>query len=323
MAFDGIEQSTLRKEYINYMLGMGKAKNTANTTAAQVFAIWNRRGEGFFWQTMKADDAELRVIIQDFVQTYYPKQTRYLSGYLTSVRYFRQFLDAQHTSEPRRGKQNGKQKPSALQKAITPVHRSSSPVLTLTGEMLEETHQKVLSDPSYGADYALLDSVLKRFPNNTDPEIVALKIALIDVTNSTHIGTHRQKVGIRELADIIVGIKDFDVRLRQGDPDLVPLIARTNGNVNFFSFASKYCTFHSVNAYGNDDYVILDRVVKHALPKYVSGLHEATIDKWVKTFDYAAYKGCIDALLDENGIFIPFRRRKLDHYLWYTYRKTT
>ena len=280
MAFDGIEQSTLRKEYINYMLGMGKAKNTANTTAAQVFAIWNRRGEGFFWQTMKADDAELRVIIQDFVQTYYPKQTRYLSGYLTSVRYFRQFLDAQHTSEPRRGKQNDKQKSSALQKAITPVHRSSSPVLTLTGEMLEETHQKGLSDPGYGADYALLDSVLKR-------------------------------------------IKDFDVRLRHGDPDLVPLIARTNGNVNFFSFASKYCTFHSVNAYGNDDYVILDRVVKHALPKYVSGLHEATIDKWVKTFDYAAYKGCIDALLDENGIFIPFRRRKLDHYLWYTYRKTT
>ena len=40
------------------------------------------------------------------------------------------------------------------------------------------------------------------------------------------------------------------------------------------------------------------------------------------TYNYVAYKQCIDDLLDANGIFIPFRRRKLDHYLWHLYRKT-
>ena len=75
--------------------------------------------------------------------------------------------------------------------------------------------------------------------------------------------------------------------------------------------------------YGNDDYVIFDRVVKDALPKYVSGLHKTTIEQWRSTCNYTAYKECIDELLDANGIDIPFRRRKLDHYLWHTYRKPT
>lgn len=305
------------------MLSTGKAPNTATTTAAQIFAIWNQKGESFFWETMNASDPELRVTIKDFVQSYYPKQMRYLSGYLTSVHYFKHFLKAQNKAEAYISTPDFQQRPPVQQEATHKAPKNTFPDLTLTGEMLEEAHQKVLADLGYGLDYKLIDSILKRFPENTDPEIVALKISLIDVTNSTHIGTHRQKIVLEELAEIIVGIKNFDERLSQGDPSLVPQIARTNGNVNFFSFASKYCTFHSVNVYGKDNYVILDRVVKHALPKYVSGLHEATIDKWVKTFDYTSYKDCIDALLDENGIFIPFRRRKFDHYLWYTYRKTT
>ena len=120
--------------------------------------------------------------------------------------------------------------------------------------------------------------------------------------------------------NFIVGINDFDERLRQGDPALVTLIAKNNGNINLFSFASKYCTFHAVDVYGLDDYVIYDRVVKDALPKYVAGLKKTTIEAWRQSYDYIAYKKCIDDLLDANGINIPFRHRKLDHYLWNTYR---
>ena len=322
MAIEDLDQKTLRKEYIDYILSTNRSPNTATTTAAQIFALWIRRGEEFFWETMKATEPERREIVKDFVQCYYPKQMRYLSGYFTSIRYFKQFLDYKNNGESEDFKPASKQVQSMRQSAPEITQRYAQSVLPLTDEMLEKAHRKVLADPGYGSDYALLTSVLRRFPENTDPELVALKIALIDLANSTHIGTHRKKIVVKELADIIVGIRDFDERLRQGDPSLVPLIAKTNGKVNFFSFASKYCTFHSVNVYGNDDYVILDSVVKHALPKYVVGLHEATIDKWVKTYNYVAYKACIDALLDSNGISIAFRRRKLDHYLWDTYRKS-
>ena len=317
MVLEKTDKQTLRAEYISYMVNTGKSVNTANTTAASVFALWNKCGEEYFWEAINADDALLRDKMLGFLETYYPNQLKYLSGYLTSVRYFRSFLAVktntvlQHENRPAQRKQR------------TYVRRQARPVLSLTGEMLEEEHQKVLADPGYGSDYALIDSILKRFPGNTDPELVALKIALFDMTYSTNIGRHRQKIVLEELAGIIVGIKDFDERIRQGDPSVVPIIARSNGRINLFSFATKYCTNHAVCVYGNDDYVIFDRVVKDALPKYVSGLHKTTIEQWRSTCNYTAYKDCIDELLDANGIDIPFRHRKLDHYLWHTYRKPT
>lgn len=317
MLLEKTDKQTLRAEYISYMVSTGKSVNTANTTAANVFALWNKCGEEYFWEAINADDASLRDKMFSFLETYYPNQLKYLSGYLTSIRYFKSFLaEKTNTVLPQ------EQRP-AQRKQKTYVRRQAQPVFSLTGEMLEEEHQKVLADPGYGSDYALIDSILKRYRKNTDPELVALKIALFDMTYSTNIGLHRQKIVLEELAGIIVGIKDFDERIRQGDPSVVPLIAKSNGKINLFSFATKYCTCHAVSVYGHDDYVIYDNIVKDALPKYVAGLRKTTIEQWRSTCNYIAYKKCIDDLLDANGIDIPLRRRKLDHYLWHTYRKPT
>ena len=309
------KMQTLREEYIAFIEQSGKSKNTASTTAAELFALWNKCGEKYFWTVIRADDDSLREMMADFLATYYPRQLKYKSGYLTSVRYFREYLAATGEGNPIPIKSQNTARRS------TPIRKSSCKVLTLTNEMLEQEHKKVLADPGYGSDYALIDSILKRYPGNTDPELVALKIALFDMTYSTNIGRHRQKIVLEELSNIIVDIKDFDERIRQGDPTLVPIIARSNGKINLFSFATKYCTNHAVCVYGNDDYVIFDRVVKEALPNYVSGLHKTTIEQWRTTCNYTAYKECIDNLLDENRIEIPFRHRKLDHFLWHTYRK--
>lgn len=310
-------KQALREDYVSFIEQSGKSKNTANTTAAELFALWNNCGEEYFWSVIRADNDSLREMITKFLETYYPRQLKWKSGYMTSVRYFREYLAAKGDSEPL---------PVVSYKAVRKTsyaRKSQHEVLTLTNEMLEQEHQNVLADPGYGSDYRLIDSILKRFPENTDPELVALKIALFDMTYSTNIGRHRQKIVLEELAGIIVGIKDLDERIRQGDPSVVPIIARSNGRINLFSFATKYCTNHAVCVYGNDDYVIFDRVVKDALPKYVSWLHKTTIEQWRSTCNYTAYKECIDELLDANGIDIPFRRRKLDHYLWHTYRKPT
>jgi len=312
---DNSKKQALRKDYISFIEQSGKSKNTANTTAAELFALWNNCGEEYFWSVIRADNDSLREMITEFLETYYPRQLKWKSGYLTSVRYFREYLAAKGDSEPM---------PVVSHKAVRKtsyVRKNPREVLTLTNEMLEQEHQNVLADPGYGSDHRLIDSILKRFPKNTDLELVALKIALFDMTYSTNIGIQRNKIVLEELAKIIIGISDFDDRIRQGDPSVVPIIARSNGKINLFSFATKYCTNHSVCVYGHDDYVIYDRIVKNALPKYVAGLHKTTIEKWRINCDYNAYKKCIDDLLDANGIDIPFQRRKLDHFLWHTYRK--
>ena len=315
MIHENVDKQALRAEYISYIISTGKSKNTANTTAGCVFALWNKRGEEYFWEVMNTDEIALRDKMFVFLQAYYPNQLDYISGYLTSVRYFKSFLAAKTNTVLPLQKQPAQRKQSIY------VRRQAKPVLPLTGEMLEEEHLKVLADPGYGSDYRLIDSILKRFPDNTDPELVALKISLFDMTYSTNIGRHRQKIILEELAGIIVSIKDFDERIRQGDPSVVPIIARSNGKINLFSFATKYCTNHAYSVYGNDDYVIYDSVVRDALPLYVSGLHKSTIEQWRTSCNYSAYKECIDGLLDANGIEIPFRHRKLDHFLWHKYRK--
>ena len=166
-----------------------------------------------------------------------------------------------------------------------------------------------------------VDNVLSAYPLNSNREIVALKICLIDVTNSTHLGTRRSRISIDELAKIIMDIPNFDERLSCGDPGLINELAKSNGKINLFSFASKYCLYHNKEVYGRDDYSIFDSVVAETLPHYVHGLSAAKIDSWRSNFDYKAFADCIQMILDEYGIDIPNRRRKFDLFLWYANRK--
>ena len=148
-----------------------------------------------------------------------------------------------------------------------------------------------------------------------------MKVALIDLTNSTHISTHIKKISLSEIVDLILSIQDFDIRVSQGDPLLVSQLAESNGQINLFSFASKYCTYHNVEIYERDDYSIFDRVVKDALPYYIPKLTKSAIEEWRTTCNYLAFNDCIEELLDQKSIDIPFRRRKFDHFLWYSNRK--
>ncbi|MBO5736283.1 MAG: hypothetical protein J6S04_00605 [Clostridia bacterium] len=111
--------------------------------------------------------------------------------------------------------------------------------ILITNEMIEEYHQKVKATSNYGREDNLITDCLLKFPKNTDVTIVAMKIGLIDITNSTHISQHKSKISAVELAECIVAIKDIDERIKNGDPEVVNEIARCNGNINLFSFASK------------------------------------------------------------------------------------
>lgn len=144
-----------------------------------------------------------------------------------------------------------------------------------------------------------------------------MKIAVIDVTNSTHLSQYKSKLSLYDLAKVILEIPHFDERLAEGDPELVNLIAKNIGATNMFSFASKYCTYHNVEVYERDDYSIFDGIVKNTLPNYISGLTVNRINTWRVNFDYESFNQCVGKLLDEHNIQIPFRRRKFDHFLWY------
>lgn len=190
----------------------------------------------------------------------------------------------------------------------------------ITNDAMEEIELLVQNTENYGPENELITRCLRKFPENIDPDIVAMKVGLIDITNSTHLSQHKSKISMVELADIISSIPDIDERIAIGDPEVVNEIAKSNGKVNLFSFASKYCCYHNRNLYGRDDYSILDTVLKEYLPRYFDDITRGQIQKWQDSFNYQAYNDYISKKLDEYGITVSYRKRKFDHFVWYKNR---
>lgn len=202
----------------------------------------------------------------------------------------------------------------------------------------------------------------KNFPLNKNPEIVAMKISLVDMTNSTNLGRilgnkdyyRGDKHIIREvftLSDLIrkiISIEDFDERIKRGDIALVSELTKWSKDrgANLMSFFSKYCLYHNYCTYGKDDYSIYDSVLQQNLGAYLS-LEEFEqlfpsiaintefdiikfisnrIAKMKEACDYEAYWNLIDKILNLKNISdeqVRFKRRKLDHFVWYLNRTKT
>ena len=198
--------------------------------------------------------------------------------------------------------------------------------LTIAG--LKKWDKEVADDPKYGKEQQLIRQVIERYPANTDLVDIAMKVSVIDLTNSTQLSNYKSKISLYDIANIILSIKDIDKRIARGDVELVSDIARIckEHGVNLLSFASKYCFYHNVFAYGRCDYSIFDSVVSENLYTVATQKHPLTKtepEKWRKEIDYARFHKYIGDILDEHNIdsSIKMRRQMFDHFLWFANRK--
>lgn len=195
----------------------------------------------------------------------------------------------------------------------------------LTLPKLLEAEEAVKNNSQYGPEQDIIRDVLCKYPYNTDIIEVAMKVSVIDVTNSTQLSKYKSYISLYDIAKIIAGISDFDERVAKGDESLVEEIAGKSKDlgVNLFSFASKYCHYHNWFVYERDDYSIFDSVVGKHLSTYSlteNPISVTTPNKWRKKIDYKAFNGYIAQILDAAGITIPERRRYFDHYVWFNNR---
>jgi len=92
----------------------------------------------------------------------------------------------------------------------------------------------------------LLTQLFRQFPYNTDLSQVLLKTKVMNLLYSTRIGD------VNTVAGHIVGLGGIDALLSAGSPDAVGLIANVQIKYRkfcFYSFASKYCSWHNPTAY--------------------------------------------------------------------------
>lgn len=133
-----------------------------------------------------------------------------------------------------------------------------------TNELLDRYIEEFNKDKRYKpADDAII-KLFKAFPENNRIEDILLKISVINDMYSTNI------LGTFKMAEHILA-QDIDEALNNGEPEVVQRIAkghgirtkRKNTELNFYSFATKYCNWHN-----QECYPIYDSFVEKVLLAY-------------------------------------------------------
>ena len=197
-------------------------------------------------------------------------------------------------------------------------------IKTFTNADLDRAAKAVDEDRAYGEEARLIKACFNLYSQNTSREIVAMKIGVIDVTNSTNISRYKSKISVPELVDTLLAIKDLDARIAAGDISLVQEIAVATKNkydINLFSFASKFCCYHNIFIYCGDAFSFYDTVLHDYIPMYAPGVSKRQLNICRESCDYKRYVDFIDGILDANGITTESRRRKFDNLVWYYNRK--
>lgn len=213
-------------------------------------------------------------------------------------------------------------------------------ILKFTKDDFDIVETEIKNSQRYGYD---IDArILKAYPDNNDEQIVAMKIALIDMLNSTHLSLHLGKISLKEIIEKLMDTTtDFDNRCKKGELSLVSELIEwsINKGVNLFSFFSKYCVFHNYYVYNRDDFVIYDAVLRKHLGDYISktdyqALFNVTLKNKTQIHNeidcmrkdkkngYINYLKLINEILDLNNIDeeFPKRHRKLDQLIWWRNR---
>lgn len=162
-----------------------------------------------------------------------------------------------------------------------------------------------------------LQWLLHALPTNTNLRDIFLKVSTINHFYSTNI------LKTYTVATHIAAIADIDARLQAGDPTLVADIGKVtfenektgaSKTINFYSFASKYCSCHNRAAFP-----IYDSYVDKML-RYFQKTYRFSKFKRADLKDYATFKRI---LADFQAFFglQAFNLWQLDQYLWLAGKK--
>ncbi len=161
----------------------------------------------------------------------------------------------------------------------------------------------------YPADQAII-KLFGAFPNNKKLKDILLKISVINYLYSTNIfGTFIMAKHIKQL--------DIDEGLKKGDPDIVHQIAtghdirtkKNNREINFYSFATKYCNWHN-----RDSYAIYDSFVVKVLMAYKRKDNFSTFNQ-ADLKHFKQFKRIIQDFVNFYGL-TQHDLKEIDKFLW-------
>jgi hypothetical protein len=158
-----------------------------------------------------------------------------------------------------------------------------------------------------------LQELFRQYPNNADIPPVLLKVTALNTLYSTQIPLYNSR--IPTIFDVAAHIVDLgiDSDLLAGSPELVNRIAKTaaSGKAGryYYSFATKYCSWHDPNSYPIFDSRVLAYLGHLRKSGCLRDFHQN--DLW----DYPQFKKIVIQFRDENDLR-DFNFKQIDKFMY-------
>jgi len=293
----------IRSAYKNYLNEQSLSKNTIMTSSTDAFYIWRKQGADPFWQIVFSDKFETlgkETILGLLRQQSNGNAESNVNGYMAHLRRFRRFLQSEVALEI----------PEAISHAIAPTESKPVKLAQMLPTPSVEQVEYYLAQWDALEDYHLQEDALNQLffnlcPDNKNISGILLKVSVLNDFYSTNI------FKVFPVAKHILSLH-IDERLQSGDVTLVDDIKEveiSGKTLNFYSFATKYCSHHRPL-----DYPIYDSYVDEVLRYYRKKDGFATFRN-EELKNYTRFK----SILKEFRSFYdlePYNLKELDKYLW-------
>ena len=293
----------VRAAYKKYLNEQNLSKNTIMTSSTDAFYIWRKLGADSFWDIIFSDSFEAlgkETLLDLLRQQSGGNAESNVHGYMAHLRRFKRFLQSESDIEIPE---------AALQISATRQTASAKAEQKLPIPSVEQV-EYYLAQWDELEDYHLQEDALNRLffnlcPDNKNISDILLKVSVLNDFYSTNI------FKVFPVAKRILSLS-IDDRLQHGDVTLVDDIKDvviSGKTLNFYSFATKYCSHHNPL-----DYPIYDSYVDEVL-RYFRNRDSFSDFQDGNLKDYVRFK---DILIDFRAFYNldKYNLKQIDQYVW-------
>jgi hypothetical protein len=293
----------IRAAYKKYLNGQNLSKNTMITSLTDAFYVWRKKGADSFWNIVFSNSFETlgqEMLLDLLHQQSSGNAESNVNGYMAHLRRFRRFLQSEVALEI----------PKTDSHAVAPTESTPAKIVQVLPAPTIEQVEYYLAQWDALEDYRLQEDALSQLffnlcPDNNNISDILLKVSVLNDFYSTNI------FKVFPVAKHILSLQ-IDDRLQHGDGTLVDDIKEvmiSGKTLNFYSFATKYCSHHKPL-----DYPIYDSYVDEVL-RYYRKKDGFAVFRNEELKNYTCFKSILESFrkfyhLDKYNL------KELDKYLW-------
>ena len=162
------------------------------------------------------------------------------------------------------------------------------------------------SDPETALSESTIGELISTYPENQDARHVLVKVIAVNALYHARV----LDVDLQPLSAHIHRINGLDEKLKQGEPEVVDLIWKSQETRrHYFSFATKFCSWHNQEAYSIYDLNVWEALVAYRAMGGRFNFRNSECD------DYAGFLAVVTRFRESYGL-ATYSLKSIDKFLW-------